>query len=76
MKYIYIVNGRPDKAAQYQDFYDQLKLNPHPYEVYTTLGEGDATRYVRLFYDRDTQDPLEGQITKPGGGYSVRQRYH
>lgn len=33
-----------------------------------------ATRYVRLFYDRDTQDPLEGQITKTGVGYSVRRK--
>ena len=32
-----------------------------------------ATRYVRLSYDRDTQDPLEGQITKTGVGYSVRR---
>ena len=58
MKYIYIVNGRPDKAAQYQDFYDQLKLNPHPYEVYTTLGEGDATRYVRLYCDLHPEEEV------------------
>ena len=58
MKYIYIVNGRPDKAAQYQDFYDQLKLNPHPYEVYTTLGEGDATHYVRLYCDLHPEEEV------------------
>ena len=51
MKYIYIINGRADKAPHYQDFFQQLKDNPHPHEVYTTLGEGDATRYVRLYCD-------------------------
>jgi len=51
MKYIYIINGRADKASQYSDFIAQLKEVPHTYEVYTTLGEGDATRYVRLYCD-------------------------
>lgn len=51
MKYIYITNGRADKATQYQDFFQQLKDIPHLHEVYTTLGEGDATRYVRLYCD-------------------------
>lgn len=51
MKYIYIINGRADKAPHYQEFFEQLKANPHPHEVYTTLGEGDATRYVRLYCD-------------------------
>ena len=51
MKYIYIINGRADKASQYSDFFAQLKEVPHTYEVYTTLGEGDATRYVRLYCD-------------------------
>ena len=51
MKYIYIINGRADKAPQYGEFFAQLKEVPHTYEVYTTLGEGDATRYVRLYCD-------------------------
>ena len=51
MKYSYIINGRADKAPHYQEFFQQLKDNPHPHEVYTTLGEGDATRYVRLYCD-------------------------
>jgi len=33
-----------------------------------------ATRYVRVFYDRDQQDPLEGQLTRTGLGYSVRRK--
>ena len=51
MKYIYILNGRADKAPQYQEFFEQLKATPHNYELYTTQGEGDATRYVRLYCD-------------------------
>ena len=51
MKYIYIINGRADKAPQYREFFEQLKGIPHFYEVYTTLGEGDATRSVRLYCD-------------------------
>ena len=51
MKYIYIINGRADKAPHYKEFFEQLKEVPHIYEVYTTLGEGDATRYVHLYCD-------------------------
>ena len=58
MKYIYIVNGRADKAQQYQEFYIQLKENPHPHEVYTTMGEGDATRYVRLYCDLHPEEEV------------------
>lgn len=58
MKYIYLVNGRSDKAPQYQDFFDQLKENPHKHEVYTTLGEGDATRYVRLYCDLHPEEEI------------------
>lgn len=33
-----------------------------------------ATRYVRMFYDRDTQDPLEGSLTKTGAGLVLRRK--
>ena len=58
MKYIYIINGRPDKAQYYSEFYEQLKQEPHVYEVYTTLGEGDATRYVRLYCDLHPEEEV------------------
>lgn len=58
MKYIYIINGRSDKVSQYQDFFDQLKENPHKHEVYTTMGEGDATRYVRLYCDLHPEEEI------------------
>ena len=58
MKYIYIINGRADKVSQYREFYDQLKEIPHPHEVYTTMGEGDATRYVRLYCDLHPEEEV------------------
>lgn len=58
MKYIYIINGRADKLPQYKEFYEQLKETPHPHEVYTTLGEGDATRYVRLYCDLHPEEEV------------------
>lgn len=58
MKYIYIINGRADKLSHYQELYDQLKEIQHPYEVYTTLGEGDATRYVRLYCDLHPEEEV------------------
>ena len=33
-----------------------------------------ATRYARIFYERDTTDPLEGLLTKTGIGYAVRKK--
>ena len=58
MKYIYIINGRADKISHYGDFYAQLKEIPHTYVVYTTMGEGDATRYVRLYCDLHPEEEV------------------
>ncbi len=33
-----------------------------------------ASRYVKVFYDRNTQDPLEGQLTKTGAGLVLRRK--
>ena len=33
-----------------------------------------ATRYVRVFYDRSAQDPLEGQLMKTGAGLVLRRK--
>ena len=58
MKYIYIINGRADKAQHYEEFYAQLKEVQHNYELYTTQGEGDATRYVRLYCDLHPEEEV------------------
>ncbi len=33
-----------------------------------------ATRYVKVFYDRSTHDPLEGQLTQTGAGLVLRRK--
>lgn len=33
-----------------------------------------ASRYVRVFYERSFQDPLEGQLTKTGAGLVLRKK--
>ena len=33
-----------------------------------------SSRYVKMFYDRDTRDPLEGQLTKTGVGLVLRRK--
>ena len=33
-----------------------------------------ATRYVTVFYDRNINDPLEGQLTKTGAGLMLRRK--
>ena len=33
-----------------------------------------ASRYVRVFYERSFQDPLEGQLTKTGAGLMLRRK--
>ena len=33
-----------------------------------------ATRYVKVFYDRSTRDPLEGQLTQTGAGLVLRRK--
>ena len=33
-----------------------------------------ATRYIRVFYDRSSQDPLEGTLTKTGAGLVLRRK--
>lgn len=36
--------------------------------------DNSAKRYVNLFYDHNSQDPLEGQITEAGAGLVLRRK--
>lgn len=51
MLYIFVINGREDKAFIMDDLMPQLKEVSIKYEIYKTTGEGDATRYVRMYCD-------------------------
>lgn len=49
MKYIFVVNGRFDKAHILPDLEAQLSGREVSYSIYVTTGIGDATRYVRMY---------------------------
>jgi len=49
VKYIFVVNGRSDKAHILPDLEAQLAGREVSYSLYVTTGIGDGTRYVRLY---------------------------
>ena len=53
MKYIFIVNGRADKAPYRKQIIEQIEQCTHGlnYEIYETEGMGDATRYTHVYCD-------------------------
>ena len=53
MYYIFVVNGREDKAFIAEDLERQMEElgSGLQYEVYRTTGVGDATRFVRIYCD-------------------------
>jgi hypothetical protein len=36
--------------------------------------DNSSTRYVKVFYDRSTRDPLEGQLVRTGAGLVLRRK--
>ena len=58
MLYYFIVNGREDKAFIMDDLMPQLKDVSIKYEIYKTIGEGDATRFVHMYCDFHSQDEV------------------
>lgn len=58
MYWIFIINGRSDKRFIDDDLMPQLKGIGIDYEVYHTQGEGDATRFVRIYCDFHPDDEV------------------
>ena len=58
MLYLFIVNGRHDKAFIMDELEPQLKGASIKYQIYRTTGEGDATRYVHLYCDFHPEDEV------------------
>lgn len=57
-KFYFIINGRQDKSEIRPEIEKQIQENAHhlddwndTYDIYVTTGEGDATRFVRLYCD-------------------------
>ena len=61
-----VSTGSNDGESQTQSFIDNVSLE---YRL-----DKSSSRYVRVFYDRDSQDPLEGQITTTGAGLVLRKK--
>ena len=53
MKYIFVVNGRADKAAYRERLIGQIEQCARnvSYEIYETEGMGDATRFTHVYCD-------------------------
>lgn len=58
MHYIFIVNGRDDKKFIMEDLEPQLKDVQIDYEIYKTTGEGDATRFIRIYCEFHEEDEV------------------
>ncbi len=58
MYYVFIVNGRDDKKFIMDDLTPQLERVSIKYEIYKTTGEGDGTRFVRLYCDFHREDEV------------------
>ena len=65
-----IVGGKVSTGADAQNSTESFINNV---SVEYRLDRG-ATRYVKVFYDRDTQDPLEGALTRTGAGLVLRRK--
>lgn len=66
-----VIVGGKVSAGQYatntaESFIDNIALEYR-------LDQG-GSRYVRVFYDRESQDPLEGSLMKAGAGVVLRRR--
>ncbi len=58
MYYIFVVNGRKDKAFILDEIKAQLQDVHIHHEIYTTTGEGDATRFVKIYCDFHPQEEV------------------
>ncbi|MCQ2150320.1 MAG: hypothetical protein MJY46_00420 [Bacteroidales bacterium] len=58
MYYVFVINGRPDKAFIEDEVKSQLKDVNIKYELYKTLSEGDATRFVKIYCDFHQEDEI------------------
>ena len=60
------VSSGADQVTTAESVIDNISLE---YRLYP-----NSTRYVRLFYDRNAHDPLEGTLMKTGAGFVMRRK--
>lgn len=61
-----VTTGATDDNSSSQSFIDNVSLQYRLDKV--------GTRYIQLFYDNDTHDPLEGSYSSAGAGYILRRK--
>lgn len=57
-----------DVQGNAQSFIDNIALE---YRL-----DQESSRYIRVFYDREAHDPLEGTLMKAGAGLALRRKSH
>lgn len=58
MQYIFILNGRDDKAGLANAITRQAAEAEIDYQIYKTRGPGDGARYVNMYCDLNSKDPV------------------
>ena len=61
-----VSTGADDNTSSTQSFIDNISLEYRLNKF--------GTRYIQLFYDNDTRDPLEGSYSSAGAGYIWRSK--
>lgn len=61
-----VTTGAEDNTSSSQSFIDNISLE---YRL-----DRFGTRYIQVFYDNDTHDPLEGSYSSAGAGYIWRSK--
>lgn len=61
-----VSTGAGENQSSTQSFIDNISLE---YRL-----DKKSTRYIRIFYDNDTYDPLEGNYSSAGAGYILRRK--
>ena len=61
-----VSTGNTENNSSAQSFIDNISLE---YRL-----DRNNSRYLRLFYDNDNYDPLEGRYSSGGAGYILRRK--
>lgn len=58
MHYIFVINSSPEKSFIHDEVKSQLNGITASYEVYCTVGPGDATRFVNVYCDLNPKEEV------------------
>lgn len=61
-----VTTGATEETSSSQSFIDNISFE---YRI-----DNNSTRYIRVFYDNDTYEPLEGRYSSAGAGYIMRKK--